>query len=33
MKPHTRWLAVRVILVQIVTLTALWALQATFGGG
>lgn len=32
MKPHTRWLAVRVIVVQILSLAALWALQVTFGG-
>ena len=33
MKPHTKWLAVRVIAVQIVTLIALWMLQTSYGGG
>ena len=28
-----RWLAARVLLVQLATLIALWILQATFGGG
>lgn len=31
MKPHTRWLYARVLVVQAVTLLALWWLQASFG--
>lgn len=33
MKPRTRWLYVRVLLVQAVTLVALWLLQSVYGGG
>jgi hypothetical protein len=32
-KPHTKWLAVRVIAVQVITLVALWFLQSTYGAG
>jgi hypothetical protein len=32
-KAHTRWLAIRVVAVQVVTLIALWLLQASFGSG
>jgi hypothetical protein len=28
---RTRWLAVRVLIVQAATLAALWLLQATYG--
>lgn len=30
---HTRWLYARVLIVQALTLLALWLLQATFGAG
>ena len=29
---HTRWLYARVIVVQVITLVALYLLQAVFGG-
>lgn len=32
-RPRTRWLAARVVAVQLVTLIALWWLQSTYGGG
>ena len=31
-KRHTRWLYVRVLIVQAITLAALWLLQAVYGG-
>lgn len=31
MKPKTRWLFARVLLVQAATLIALWLLQVAFG--
>ena len=33
MKKHTRWLYARVLIVQAVTLIALYWLQVTYGGG
>ena len=33
MKKHTRWLYARVLIVQAITLIALWMLQAAFGSG
>ena len=33
MKKHTRWLYVRVLVVQAITLIALYWLQAIYGGG
>ncbi len=33
MRPHTKWLYARVLIVQAVTLIALWLLQSTFGAG
>ena len=32
MKKHTRWLYARVLIVQAVTLIALYLLQAMYGG-
>lgn len=32
MKPHTRWLYARVLIVQAITLLALWLLQSAYGG-
>lgn len=33
MKKHTRWLYARVMIVQAITLIALYLLQAAYGGG
>ena len=33
MKPHTRWLYARVLIVQAITLVALYLLQAVYGSG